>query len=413
MSKINFAFINKWLIFVFILFLPTQVGKHFFPPFSYISGVRIDYLDPTLYLIDIIAAALIILNFRVFFELIKNLKFRLFIGVCLLTVLFASIQPIAVYKTIKFVEIIAIFYILKKQFENKKPVISFDFILTALLSGACVELFLSSLQVIFKHSMQGVFYFLGERYFSLSMPDIAKGSLNGVQILRAYGTFSHPNSLAGFYLALYVFVLTFKPFEKYAPLKYTTMFVSAILIFLSFSKIPILIFLLLNFWYVVRNPDKIPCLFCKVSRIFVILVLSIIFLAAKGDQYTLVKRTDLLGHSLSIINNTIPFGVGLGNYLVAESHYPVNPKYAYFFLQPVHNIFLLYIAEAGLILSVVTVYFLYEFVRKNIKIQPFQYVLVVVVLTGLFDHYWLTLQQNFLLLPVLFSLTLNNDKAKI
>src|SRR6266704_691714 len=63
---------GKWtmenlLFSLLILFLPTQFGKHFWPSFSIIQGIRVDYLSPTLYFTDI----LIILLFLVW--LINNL----------------------------------------------------------------------------------------------------------------------------------------------------------------------------------------------------------------------------------------------------------------------------------------------------------------------------------------------------
>ena len=53
--KINLSAIFFYLL---ILFLPTQLGKHFWPNFSYVYGVRIDYLSPTLYFTDILIIGL-------------------------------------------------------------------------------------------------------------------------------------------------------------------------------------------------------------------------------------------------------------------------------------------------------------------------------------------------------------------
>src|SRR3989338_9410931 len=63
--------IENALFFLTLLFLPTQLGRHFWPSFSYILGIRTDYLSPTLYLTDI----LILLLF-IFF--IASLKLRPF-----------------------------------------------------------------------------------------------------------------------------------------------------------------------------------------------------------------------------------------------------------------------------------------------------------------------------------------------
>src|SRR5258708_7366824 len=45
--------IESLLLCLFFLLLPTQLGKHFWPDFSIVSGIRIDYLSPTVYITDV------------------------------------------------------------------------------------------------------------------------------------------------------------------------------------------------------------------------------------------------------------------------------------------------------------------------------------------------------------------------
>ncbi|MCX6730896.1 MAG: hypothetical protein NTZ55_03540 [Candidatus Roizmanbacteria bacterium] len=52
--------ISPLYIFFFSFFIVSQLGKHFFFPFSYLSGIRIDYLAPTIYFTDILSIPLII-----------------------------------------------------------------------------------------------------------------------------------------------------------------------------------------------------------------------------------------------------------------------------------------------------------------------------------------------------------------
>ncbi|MEO6509287.1 MAG: hypothetical protein ABIO02_05005 [Patescibacteria group bacterium] len=391
--------VNQVLIFLFILLLPTQLGKHFFMDFSYLSGVRVDYLAPTLYLTDILALSLIIYNFKFIKPLFKSISFYIFLNVVLLNIFFAINPYISLYKAAKLFELFFLFVVLKNVVENNKWN---EKILIALNIGAGVELLLSLLQLAYKHAIQGPFYYLGERYVNLSMPDIAKTSLNGVEFLRAYGSFSHPNSMAGFNLLLYFFVLTSDRFLKNAVLKYVFMVLSALLIFCSFAKIPIVIFFILNLWYVVRNPSALPCTFCRVSRIIVIAAISSIVLFAKGDPLSLLKRSDLFNNAMTVFSQHILFGTGLGGYVIAQDQFPA--KYFYFFVQPVHNIFLLYLAEAGAVLTAVTFYYLIKYFRSHPRNQTYYYLVTIVFLTGSLDHYWLTLQQNMFLLPLLFVL---------
>jgi len=401
--------LNNFLFFVFLIFLPTQLGKHFFFPFSYLSGVRVDYLAPTIYLTDIIIFLLVIFNFKTVSKFFKNRKVLFGLFILLINILFSHLPVISLYWLIKIIEFLAVFSLAKKMLKTLKE----KFILTALLLSGLFELFLSLIQLINKHSVQGIFYYFGERLLSLSTPGIAKVSIQGVEFLRPYGTFSHPNSSSGFFLLLYFFVLIYKKFNRYLIFKYLFLLVSSLLIFLSFSKIAILVYLLLNYVYLlfsIRSFKKI-CKPCLLARTTVILIISIIFLQATTDPLTINKRIELMKNSITIILRYPIFGVGLGSYLLEQTKF--SSKFYLFFNQPVHNIFLLFISETGLLIGG---FLLYQLVSQLIwrRLTKDQWLLIfVIVFTGFFDHYWLTLNQNFLLaglvMGAILSRTLSVD----
>src|SRR5690606_12366962 len=56
--------ITKWIVYLLIFLLPAQLGKHFFLPFSYLSGVRIDYLSITIYLTDLLIMILLLITLK-------------------------------------------------------------------------------------------------------------------------------------------------------------------------------------------------------------------------------------------------------------------------------------------------------------------------------------------------------------
>ena len=64
-QKLN---LEKLTFYLLILLLPTQLGKHFWPSFSQVLGIRIDYLSSTLYLTDLLILLLLML------WLTRNLK---------------------------------------------------------------------------------------------------------------------------------------------------------------------------------------------------------------------------------------------------------------------------------------------------------------------------------------------------
>ncbi len=391
------------LTYIFLFFLPTQLGLHFFPRFSFISGVPIDYLLPTLYMTDILAIILIALHYKSLLQTFKNKFFLGFLVLLGINILFAHSQPMALYKNARILEIICLFLVFKNLQLNLK------FVLISFTAGALFEVSLALMQFIYKHSLQGVFYYFGERYMQLSTPGIAKASLNGIEILRPYATFSHPNSMGGFYLLIYIFTLTYPSLKKYFLLKNGLLILTSMIIFLSFSKIVILTYLFLNIFYLLKERTKIGCNFCVFSRLVIFLIVAAIFLTAQGDADSLEKRLTLIDDSLTIFISNPIVGVGMGNYLFAEAEFPI--KYPYFFLQPVHNIFLLFLSEAGLLISAYSGFFLYKWSQRLFQNQVLVYVVSAVALTGFFDHYWLTLQQNMILFPVILGLIIHGQNS--
>ena len=403
-KKNSWDYFNDWVIFLFVTLLPTQFGKHFFFPFSYISGVRVDYLSPTLYVTDILALILIVLNIKVILKTLYSkfyLPFRsplnrgtkegiLLFCILVINILFSLSPPISLYWLLKIVELCGIAIIFAKKHVDEKK------LLAGFLIGAAFTFGLSLMQYINKHTLQGIFYYFGERALSLSTPGVAKASLAGTEFLRPYATFSHPNSMSGFYLLLYFFVLAYKPFSRFFLTKHTLLLLSALLIFFSFSKIAILTFLLLNTVYFLKQYTLRGCRLCAIARILTLFAVSLIFVQANTDPLTIQKRLELLRNALDIIIRFPIIGTGMGAYLVAQKDFV--SRFPLFFNQPVHNIFLLYVAQLGIIgggiIGILAVK------NKTRKIKQYTYVFCAVIITGLFDHYWLTLQQNMIFLAV-------------
>ncbi|NTU46880.1 O-antigen ligase family protein [Candidatus Roizmanbacteria bacterium] len=393
------AFISFLLL---LLFLPTQLGKHFFLPFSFISGVRVDYLAPAIYLTDIFALATIIFNIKLLKSLITP-KTILIFALFAIPTLFAFSPLLAGYKLLKIAEIILVFWIAYKS--KLAP----HFVLGAIFAGSVFEAVLACLQFVYKGSLQGIFYWFGERYLTLSTPDIAKASFNSIEILRPYATFSHPNSMAGFYLLIYIFILIYKPFLKFPILRAATLFFCSVLIVLSCSKTAILCYIFFTIIYVIKTKLYEHCTFCFISRILTISILGGIFLFAQGDPTSLAKRLYLIQNAGTLIVSHPFFGVGPGNYLVAQSVFSM--PYLFFFSQPVHNIYLLYFAEMGVLVGGIALFLIFKNNRARLKSFELAMILGVIGVTGMVDHYWLTLQQNMLLAPIVFGVVLQRYGA--
>lgn len=395
MRLLNNRFFKQLVLFLFLLFLPTQFGKHFFPAFSYINGVKIDYVSPTLYITDIIAVALILLYRKELIQRVKRNHF-VFIGLILILMIHALLTPfplLSLYEVLKIIELSFIFFIAQHKYHPK-------FILTAFLLGGIVELSLSLMQLSTHTSLQGLFYLLGERYLTISHPGIATASLFGNIFLRPYGTFSHPNSMGGFYLLIYTYILTHTPFRQSFKLYTVSSFIFTALVFISFSKIAILSYMIITFFYAIRHM-KIECFLCAIARTIGLIILSLIFLSSKADPLSFDKRVTLFSNGMTIFKNHFLWGVGLGHYLISAGQ--LRSTYPYFFLQPVHNIIVLFFAQTGAIVGLMLTL---PLVKKSLpywKKPAFFFCVLALFMTGMFDHYWFTLQQNWLLLGTVFG----------
>ena len=176
--------------------------------------------------------------------------------------------------------------------------------------------------------------------------------------------------------------------------------ITTLIIIFSFSKVALMGYVLLTVVNVLRKTST--CTWCKLSGLVLPIALSGVFLMAQGDPESLYKRIWLATSSFMIIREHLLTGVGLGNYLIAQGAFPI--PYSYHFLQPVHNIFLLLMAELGVPLCALMMYVLVTIIRPLWKSPVFKAMLFVIIFTGMFDHYWLTIQQNMLLVPVVFGL---------
>ncbi|MFA9288954.1 MAG: O-antigen ligase family protein [Weeksellaceae bacterium] len=380
--------------FLLLFFLPTQLGTYFFLPESFVHGVRVDYLALSFFLTDILAIGYVLLNIKYLKLKPFNTPALIIFVLILLNIVFALSPIISAFHYLKIGLFGLVSYIISKTKHPAKRT------LQAFAFGALLQLVIAVAQFWLQHAIQGPIYFLGERYFTLSTVGIATIAIDGAELLRPYGTFSHPNSLGGFYVLLYTFALFYKPFQNFPKLKLLLLMSSAMLVLVSFSKAAIIAFALVSVLQLFSY--KKICMFCIASRVLVLSVILGIFLTATGDPESFGKRIFLMQSSLDIISKHALVGVGLGNYIIAQGSI-ANP-YPYSFLQPVHNIVLLLISELGLIFTGLIGYCIWHF-RKNIKLTQIHLALILVIcVTGMVDHYWITLQQNVLLIVVLFGL---------
>lgn len=399
--------IQSIFVWLFLFLLPSQLGKHFFMDFSYVSGVRVDYLAPVIYFTDILFIMLMfIMRKQLLYEFRKNSHVFFATGVAV-AVHFIFVQSafLEFYASFKLFQILTLFFMFKHINIPQRLLFS------SLAASAGLEVILTLTQFSTQKAVQGLFYLLGERSLSISTPGVAKASLLGEFILRPYGTFSHPNSMGGFYVLLYAFLLTLKTTSHRASvLKFVTLLLTTVLILISFSKGAILAFGIVTFLHLMWDrQEMLICRLCTFAKAIIGLSVIGLFLSSQGDLLSLEKRFFLIEQAVEIIRTHFLFGTGFGHHLYAHAEF--SSPYPYFFLQPVHNIFLLFIMQAGILLSSFLGWKLWIGLRQAWKSHGKYLVLPMIVIgfTGSFDHYWITLQQNMMLAGIVFGLIFSSE----
>lgn len=336
-------------------------------------------------------------------------------ALCLIIGIALSKSPqVGIYGAIKILEFSFVgFYV--AQDTNK---LKFANILLMFSIGIVFESFLAFAQYINHGSLQGIFYFFGERLFNSNTPGIANASLGGELFLRPYGTFSHPNVLAGhLIIAMTLIVASIK--YKVLSMKEIFLKLSVIIgtasLLLTLSRIAIVLWFVILGIYIFRRFVNLKS-YIIILSLGLILVLGLTtplgtrFASLKLTDESIVQRESLIKSSIAMIRDNLVFGVGLNNFLInlpdyQKAHTPL------FYLQPVHNIFLLIFSETGIIGFSFFFWFLVQTYRR-INSSFIIYPLSLIIILGLFDHYFLTLQQGQLLLTFILGLCWYNKPLK-
>ncbi|EKD65274.1 MAG: O-Antigen Polymerase family [uncultured bacterium] len=448
--------ISNIIFYLLILFLPTQFGRHFWPDFSYIAGIRIDYLSPALYLTDILIFLLFVfwlinkIRSKKKEVIIHDSKFMVFSALVvflILGILFSKNQAAGWYGLLKLVELIFLgFY---TAINIKK--IKINIVLILLSVGLIFESFLATVQYLQQSSVDGIFYFFGERTFNGQTPGIANASIGGELFLRPYGTFPHPNVLAGYLIVVMTMIISkFNPSTKLRTGEQKSKLIKilflgsltfgTIALFLTMSRIAIVLWMLIvGLWFIqfsvfnlkfkmkyknLINKNSMKISNFKLKILTLVLVASVLFLSPLHSRFTDLKLTDesvtirqeLIKSSVFMIKENPIFGVGINNYLDQLPYYQRINNY-FTDLQPVHNIYFLVAAQTGIVGLAFFIWFIFKTYQRiknttqNSKLQKNLYfinsssliiILSSILILGLFDHYFLTLQQG----QLIFSFTL-------
>lgn len=393
-----------WLWLLWSISLISQLGKHFWPSFSYVGGLPIDYLSPTIYISELASVSLIIIAFK---KLKIDLKYLgAFLVIAVINVAFAFNQPLALISWTRFLFLVLLVAVVSKISNKSKAAI-----VTGLKISLLLTLGLCLLQLIYQRSLGGVWYFLGERTFSMVTPYVAKFIFFGRLLLRPYASFSHPNSMAGFFLAVLIILGIKKSNNKVLEI---WQYIAVILILLTGSRVAIgstgLFFLLKQI-----ESKKIALFLTSaivISSAFITIGTTIVKPELKMGE-TIYQRLVLAQAMAETASQKPLTGVGLGNSIPAT--FQTSSIYRYnFWYQPVHNVWLLLLTETGGLLTALIIVAFTKMLYRLANMREFALWSgwVAILFSSLFDHYLLTLVQNRLILAVLLGLTLQRLATK-
>lgn len=398
--------LEQIFLLLLILFLPIQLGKHFWPPSAFVSGIRIDYLSPTLYLTDFLLVCVV----GIFcFRLITEKK----ITPLLLCLFFVSLLCFIPFENILFWEsfwygyirmvlyVILGFCIARHATARFLRLIAIGFIAPALL-----VVFLEGAQFLNQSSFQGIFYWFGERNFYLSSPGVARIVIDGHLLLRPYATFPHPNVLA-FYLFIALLFVRYLMGQlqnnKQKTIGLVVFFVLFLGILITFSRLLIFCATLLMIL------DTLKLRYYAILLAIIAGVFLFLFYDRFLPHVLFVDFTDRLDHMLLLLNKQSSlWGWGLNQYFYYQIE--VERSISPYFLQPPHNIAILILIQMGiwgllffftaLLASIKRILLYKNSYEKELKII----LLITFIFASCFDHYFITLHQGMLLTAILFGI---------
>jgi O-antigen ligase len=174
---------------------------------------------------------------------------------------------------------------------------------------------------------------------------------------------------------------------------------------------------LLCFWYANKLKTKSKALLGTLSGIFLTEMMLLFW--SRGtfpwNDPALLSRWSGYKEALSLFQQ-YPLGVGWNHYTLFLDQATAVALQPWDY-QPVHNVYLLALAETGILGFVVAIVAIVLVLKKMLllhktlstpelafKKRVFTLIGLSVVLIGLFDHYWMSLEQGRLLLVLLWGM---------
>lgn len=368
---------------VLLFLLPSQLGLHLWPPYAFVFGARSDYLAITLYSINLLIVTFFVLNISTLKKQFQTKYSQNLITIILLLFsinLLFSVNRVSSLVFFLNLAVLFCFYCLLTQFARFQKYIS-----PSLILSFFVIVLIGLIQFWQGSSIDGVFWFLGERHFNQTTSGIALMDFLGVEHLRAYSIFSHPNSFASFAVVLWLIVVFL---TQLTLIQLTLLFGALAVALVTTNSLAVCLSLPISLVLSTLNKRFGTIIISAVFIVSLLLLsLSQFFKVNYGDAvYSTRGRISGIKQSLKVVNKNPITGVGLGNFIYVYKQEATDLRY----VEPVHNLYLLVFSETG-VLGLTCLYLMFTFWWFKLSESKDKWTFLLkagfffILLTGLFE----------------------------
>lgn len=411
--------IHELLFYIFLFIIPIQTRILYNPEAAYINWYLNYHQAFFFYLTDIVLLACFsawLIFDRPSGKLFETKLFWLIIAfLCLiLATLFHVKQPVlGLYQALKWAELLLLcIYI----WQTLKTTIQFQIAGIVIFVSAALQAILGFFQFHVQHGL-GLSW-VGEYIGPFGTPGLATIDTVAGKLIRAYGTFPHPNILGAFLIfgLLIGFWLVSHGTRRFREAVSLGILLISLGLFATFSRLAWLAAALATISFIAyyfKTHRKQAAIAILIPVLVSCATIGLFFRAdlkarvSDSSQTSVSDRYffDKLG--LNIVKRFPTLGVGVGNYVAALTD--LNKLEAWQ-TQPAHNIFIFIAAELGLVGLILFIIILYEIFSglRNVPWEPLVFSLallgILFLLIGQFDHYFLTIQQGRLIFFTMLGL---------
>ncbi|MDQ3008468.1 MAG: O-antigen ligase family protein [bacterium] len=388
-----------------IFLLPSNLFLVLSEQNAFVSGLRIDYLLPKFFLSDIVVLGILILeiprllpNLKQYLQFPKQWQLPLIIGLLFGAYFIKQLlspNPMAsLWYLLKLLEMVALTVVI-----TRRKLFRYPWVVPSIALSIVFQSVLGMYQFITQHSVAG-YWFLGEVTMSRSI-GLAKATWQGRELILPYGTTAHPNILAGILAVYSLFLMRMRPSR---PLSYLSILLGVLVIVLSGSVSASLILLTAAAMYVLGRKlgDSNSAAKIIFYGYLLLIPLSIFFISTQSTNASITRRAYLQSAAVDMILSNPHTGVGLNTFVQEVEQYG-EFKEVVRFVQPVHHVGLLFLAESGWLGVVLLGFCIYLVSRKKRSTSELWLWLAVLAPVLSLDHYLYTQQSGLLLVVLVIS----------